>query len=326
MATVHHSGEGTTVTDTTRDQADVLKAHGFRWSSRQQFWFLPRTWHETTRRRRAEELAKALPAELDLGDVNVHSTAEERAEAIKARAAELADVHAERAGRHADAADRHYAASDAAVEGIPFGQPILVGHHSQRRHEKAMDKSWAQLGKGVAESAEATREAERAAAAARRAEGYDRPDVVGRRLETRKAELRKVLRFLDGRDPANDNVHVASMRALADQLAQDVDRDQAVLEAAGVLSAAVVRPGDMVRIRNTWYVVERSSPKTVTVTGWNYQGRHLYTEIADHVHAPAEEKVLELLRTRHPNDLRDTLRLSRLPASVRALHEKALDV
>jgi hypothetical protein len=40
----------------------------------------------------------------------------------------------------------------AAVDGIPFGQPVLVGHHSQRRHEKALDKSWNKLGEAVGHS------------------------------------------------------------------------------------------------------------------------------------------------------------------------------
>lgn len=32
------------------------------------------------------------------------------------------------------------ARADEAATGIPFGQPILVGHHSERRHRRAIDK------------------------------------------------------------------------------------------------------------------------------------------------------------------------------------------
>ena len=39
--------------------------------------------------------------------------------------------------------------SSRAVDGIPFGQPILVGHHSEKRHRAALDKSWNALGKSV---------------------------------------------------------------------------------------------------------------------------------------------------------------------------------
>ncbi|MGD0653120.1 MAG: DUF3560 domain-containing protein [Thermoguttaceae bacterium] len=33
-----------------------------------------------------------------------------------------------------------FKAADNAVAGIPFGQPILVGHHSERHHQRALDK------------------------------------------------------------------------------------------------------------------------------------------------------------------------------------------
>ena len=35
------------------------------------------------------------------------------------------------------------------TEMIPAGQPILVGHHSEKRHRNAIDKSWNALGKSV---------------------------------------------------------------------------------------------------------------------------------------------------------------------------------
>ena len=37
------------------------------------------------------------------------------------------------------------------TEHIPFGQPILVGHHSEAGHRRAIDRSAAQMDKGVAE-------------------------------------------------------------------------------------------------------------------------------------------------------------------------------
>jgi hypothetical protein len=42
-----------------------------------------------------------------------------------------------------------YNRSHALTAGIPFGQPVLVGHHSERRHRNALDKSWNALGKSV---------------------------------------------------------------------------------------------------------------------------------------------------------------------------------
>ena len=36
------------------------------------------------------------------------------------------------------------------VKDIPMGQPILVGHHSEKRHRKVIEDSWNALGKAVA--------------------------------------------------------------------------------------------------------------------------------------------------------------------------------
>jgi muconolactone delta-isomerase len=56
------------------------------------------------------------------------------------------------------AAARFKAASEAAT-GIPFGQPILVGHHSARRHRRTIDRCWANGMKGVEETQLANRHA-----------------------------------------------------------------------------------------------------------------------------------------------------------------------
>lgn len=53
---------------------------------------------------------------------------------------------AERAERLADAA---HARSDSYVAGIPLGQPILVGHHSEKAHRRALEKSWNAMGRSV---------------------------------------------------------------------------------------------------------------------------------------------------------------------------------
>lgn len=39
--------------------------------------------------------------------------------------------------------------SNDAVKHIPFGQPILVGHHSERKHRRDINNSWNAMGKSV---------------------------------------------------------------------------------------------------------------------------------------------------------------------------------
>lgn len=60
-------------------------------------------------------------------------TTRERREARAERLRGWAD------GREAKA-DERLSAAHAATDGIPMGQPILVGHHSQRRHERAIER------------------------------------------------------------------------------------------------------------------------------------------------------------------------------------------
>jgi hypothetical protein len=45
--------------------------------------------------------------------------------------------------------DDFYKQSHRIVDNIPMGQPILVGHHSENRHRRDLDKSWNAMGKCV---------------------------------------------------------------------------------------------------------------------------------------------------------------------------------
>lgn len=48
-----------------------------------------------------------------------------------------------------DKSDKYYQQSHDITKNIPMGQPILVGHHSERRHRRDLDKSWNAMGKSV---------------------------------------------------------------------------------------------------------------------------------------------------------------------------------
>ena len=55
----------------------------------------------------------------------------------------------ERAAKKRIASTDAHKRSRELVEHIPFGQPILVGHHSEAGHRRTIDKSWNALGKAV---------------------------------------------------------------------------------------------------------------------------------------------------------------------------------
>src|SRR5262245_35957501 len=77
------------------------------------------------------------------------------------------------------------------VSGIPLGQPILVGHHSERRHRRTLEKSDNAMRRGVEDSRAAEEMSSRAAnieAAVDAAIYRDDPDAI-ERLTAKIAEL-----------------------------------------------------------------------------------------------------------------------------------------
>lgn len=68
-------------------------------------------------------------------------------------AQEWARKRAEKLQQAASTAERksddYYRMSHKITDHIPMGQPILVGHHSEARHRRDLDKSWNAMGKSV---------------------------------------------------------------------------------------------------------------------------------------------------------------------------------
>lgn len=80
-------------------------------------------------------------------------------------------------------ADQAYADSNRAVEGIPFGQPILVGHHSEGKMRRAIGRAQSKATQSIEHSAKAEEMRSRAdniLAAADHAIYSDDPDAIER--------------------------------------------------------------------------------------------------------------------------------------------------
>ena len=111
---------------------------------------------------------------------------------------------AERKARQAARADRlrgeaqaAFKRSDDAVAGIPFGQPILVGHHSEGRHRNALKRCHNAMRKGVDLQSQAA-EMERRSQTVSRAISSDDPEAVAKlktkldRMEAQQVHMRAV--------------------------------------------------------------------------------------------------------------------------------------
>ncbi len=77
------------------------------------------------------------------------------------------------------------------VEHIPMGQPILVGHHSEKGHRRLLDRSWNKLGQAVQEGRKGEYYKEKAAAAAGNTAIFsDDPDAI-EKLEEKIAQAQQ---------------------------------------------------------------------------------------------------------------------------------------
>jgi protein-L-isoaspartate O-methyltransferase len=157
-----------------------VKAHGFKWAPKQELFVAPMWTPER------EDLLLELCGEVGDEDTTLAERAEQRAE----RFDEYSDNRredAERARKSVDAIASH----------IPFGQPILVGHHSEKHARKDAER----IENGMRRTVKMWEQSEywksRAAGAVRAASYKERPDVRARRIKGIEADKRKRVKCID---------------------------------------------------------------------------------------------------------------------------------
>lgn len=69
--------------------------------------------------------------------------------------AEKLEGYAENAENAEKRSAAYYEASNEGRDFLSLGEPIKIGHHSERRHRKLIERNWARMGKSVAESEKA---------------------------------------------------------------------------------------------------------------------------------------------------------------------------
>ena len=187
------------------------------------------------------------------------------------------------------------------------GEPVKVGHHSERRHTNAIDKAHNSARRGIEAHREAEEAARRAEAAARTTGGRYDPVTVANRIEKIAADIRRYERRIveDAYDPekgyqpasaeqkaARAQRYSPTLAALRGQLDywQQVRTDQIAAGKAPGYSLENISKGDAVKIRGHWRKVVRVNAKTVSVeTGYTWTDRATYAEIHDHRAAEATQ-------------------------------------
>ena len=151
-----------------------VKAAGFKWAPRQELFVAP-MWTPAR-----EDLLLDLCGEIGDEDTSLVERAEERAD----RFGDYSDKRA------SDAESARRAVSSIA-DGIPFGQPILVGHHSERRARKDAERIENGMRRAVKMWETSEYWKHRAAGALRHAKYKELPAVRHRRIKGLEADKRK---------------------------------------------------------------------------------------------------------------------------------------
>lgn len=101
------------------------------------------------------------------------------------------------AGNAEKRSNAYYEASKEGKDFLALGEPIKIGHHSERRHRKLIERNWERMGKSVAESEKAKEYERRAEYWAKRASKIDLslPDCL-EFFEFKLEEAKKKHKFL----------------------------------------------------------------------------------------------------------------------------------
>lgn len=282
----HTRREGVLITGTSRGDgsADILKSRHYpsgytqpvRWSRTLGCWYLPHSRDKRTSKPMLDALAERLRAQGFTVTVTVDESDRRSFAEAEADRAERAEARAERFGQYADnAASRSEAASKRGhqiADGIPLGQPVLVGHHSERRARRDRER----IDSATRTSIDAGNRAAYWAGREKAAAGFEQfrknPARTLRRLEKLRADLRAVQKWQRGESAKGFSRSDSQELAIEHQeLTEQITYWEAVIAEAErkgfkVWSKTDFQRGDYVQVRHgTWYSVLRVNTKTLTI-------------------------------------------------------------
>lgn len=289
---IHTPAEGTLVHGTTRGDGTntILKAAGFRWFRTLGLWGLTGSRDRQPNHYKINRAAEALRAAGHTVEINIDSSHRPTAEAEADRAerqADRAEALAAKADRRHQNADAAWDAERRAVQALPpGGEPIKIGHHSESRHRRGIERAHKATGRALDATRAAEQADQRAQAAAQTTARRHNPITVKNRIDKLEAEQRADQRTLDGHRrvvartadheyvdefPPATGAHrervVARMAQRGDEIAywQGVFAE---LQAAGLASTHsrdTIAKGDHIKYRGHWYEVVRVNAKSVSI-------------------------------------------------------------
>jgi Domain of unknown function (DUF3560) len=277
----HTPAQGTLADGTSRgDTAGaVLKANRFRYSRNLGQWYLPHSRDKSANTWLIETTAAALREAGHSVETTIDNDATRSFVEAEAERTERAEERAERFAGYADNAatrsDSRSKAGHQMLDAIPMGQPILVGHHSEKRDRAYRNRAFDNLEKSFREADKAAHWTDRSAAVTSNQERRQSTGTTLRRIEKLEADERYWVRTLKtGHNSggwttdtpekiAEINRRLAAVREqLEHWRAQIAEKEQAGVK---IWSRADFQKGDFARIGNHWNEIIRVNAKTLTV-------------------------------------------------------------
>jgi hypothetical protein len=194
-----------------------------------------------------------------------------REEARGARVTARVERRTARATRKFAEGDRRRAGSRTIAQGIPFGQPILIGHHSEGRHRRALERIEAGYRAAFAAYDYAEHLASTAAGAEANEAAKHRPRAIMRRIETMEADRRRWLRSLEDAERCEAVNQMRRLSLEIEKVTEDIRYQRAKLGDLAESGAFVAwgpehfQRGDLVNVGGMWCTVRRVNKKSVSV-------------------------------------------------------------
>ncbi|MEU6928980.1 ParB/RepB/Spo0J family partition protein [Streptomyces sp. NPDC046374] len=254
---------------------EIVSRHGFRFSRNVGIYIRgsmnkeAQHWQINAAKAALEAAGHTVTVEINEDDDRSFAEIEE---AREERAEGRAERFSGRAGRAAAASDARRGKAHDISRRFEFGQPILVGHHSEGRARRDQERMHDNMRASIEESKRANYWAGRAEAADSYKEHRNNPYRTLRRLEKLKADLREQERHHaeaveKGWDSADRHAR------LIRDLRKEIEHWEEVVEKAKAEGIKIwgpddFAPGDYAMYLGSWYQVKRVNPKTLSVA-WN---------------------------------------------------------
>ncbi|MEV6565892.1 ParB/RepB/Spo0J family partition protein [Streptomyces kronopolitis] len=282
MATItisHTRADGTLITDSVKGDGvwEIVRNHGFRSFRSIGALGIPRSQDkeaDTCRIDAAQAALEAAGHEVTQEiDEDTRRTFAEAEAAREEGAEERAERFRDRAGRAVASADARRATADQISKRFEFGQPILVGHHSEGRARRDAARIDTNMRKSFEDRDRAGYWSDRTRAAENYAKHRKDPYRTLRRLKRLRADLRVQERHhAQAVEKGYDSVdrHARLILDLTEEITHwEKIVQQAKDEGVKIWEPADFAPGDFVLYSGlSWYQVARVNPQTLSIA-WN---------------------------------------------------------